>query len=117
MDKKRKEEIDRCWDNETSEEWTQEWRDELTEEEAAYVQAQDERYRRGIAAMCSGILVRDRVRQRYRPEEIVELKTIYDHCRLRLRSGEEYLAWWAPNGDLRLEKIVREGNGDGRCSS
>ena len=36
---------------------------------------------------------------------IPELKTVYDHCRLRLRSGEVFLARWAPAGGLRLEKI------------
>ena len=66
--------------------------------------------------MCSVILVRERVRQRYQPEEIVELKNIYDHCRLRLRSGEEYLARWNPDSGLRLEKIVSEEDGYGRCS-
>ena len=72
---------------------------------------------RGIAAMCSAILVRERVQQRYRPEEIAELKTVYDHCRLRLRSGEVFLARWAPAGGLRLEKIVGEGDRNARCSA
>ena len=66
---------------------SQEWREELTEEESAYVQARDKHYERGVAALCSAILVRERVRQRYRPEEIAELKTVYDHCRLRCAAG------------------------------
>lgn len=117
MDKTRKMEIDRNLAYETNEEWTQEWREELTEEEAAYVQAQDEHYVRVVAATCSAILVRERVRQRYRPEEIVELETRGDHCRVRLRSGEAFLARWSADGGLRLEEIVRERSGDSRCSA
>ena len=117
MDKTRKREIDRYLAHETNALESQEWREELTEEESAYVQARDKHYERGIAAMCSAILVRERVQQRYRPEEIAELKTVYDHCRLRLRSGEVFLARWAPAGGLRLEKIVGEGDGNARCSA
>lgn len=115
MDKTRKMEIDWLLDNETNEPDTQAWREELTAEESAYVQARDKHYERGIAALCSAILVRERVRQRYRPEEIAELETRGDHCRLRLRSGEMFLARWAPGGSLRLEKIVREEAGNARC--
>ena len=117
MDKTRKEAIDWCLARETSEPDTQAWREELTAEESAYVQARDEHYERGVAALCSAILVRERVRQRYRPEEIAELETRGDHCRLRLRSGEMFLARWAPDGGLRLEKIVREGDGYAGCSA
>ena len=117
MDKTRKAEIDWCLDHETSEPETQEWREELTAEESAYVQARDKHYERGIAALCSAILVRERVRQRYRPEEIAELETRGDHCRLRLRSGETFFARWSADGGLRLEKIVRERSGDSRCSA
>lgn len=117
MDKTRKREIDRYLAHETNDLESQEWREELTEEESAYVQARDKHYERGIAAMCSAILVRERVQQRYRPEEIAELKTVYDHCRLRLRDGGAYLAYWAADGGLRLEKIVGEGDGNVRCSA
>ena len=117
MDKTRKAEIDWYLDHETSEPETQEWREELTAEKSAYVQARDKHYERGIAALCSAILVRERVRQRYRPEEIAELETRGDHCRLRLRSGETFLARWSADGGLRLEKIVRERSGDSRCSA
>ena len=117
MDKTRKAEIDWCLDHETSDPETQEWREELTAEESAYVQAQDEHYERGIAALCSAILVRERVRQRYRPEEIAELETRGDHCRLRLRSGEAYLARWSADGGLLLEKTVSEEAGNARCSA
>ena len=117
MGKTRKREIDRYMAHETNAPESQEWREDLTEEESAYVQARDKHYERGIAAMCSAILVRERVQQRYRPEEIAELKTVYDHCRLRLRSGEVFLARWAPAGGLRLEKIVGEGDRNARCSA
>lgn len=117
MDKTRKREIDRYLAHETNALESQEWREELTEEESAYVQARDKHYERGVAALCSAILVRERVRQRYRPEEIAELKTVYDHCRLRLRSGEVFLARWVPAGGLRLEKIVGEGDRNAHCSA
>ena len=102
---------------ETGDPESQAWRDELTPEEMEYVERLDGRYATGIAAMCAAILVREKVRERYRPEEIAELKTVYGHCRLRLRSGEVFLARWAPAGGLRLEKIVGEGDGNARCSA
>ena len=109
MDKTRKREIDRYLAHETNALESQEWREELTEEESAYVQARDKHYERGIAAMCSAILVRERVQQRYRPEEIAKLETIRDHCRVRLRDGSLYLARLGRDCTLRLDEI------DGVC--
>ena len=117
MDKTRKREINRYLAHETNAPESQEWREELTEEESAYVQARDKHYERGVAALCSAILVRERVRQRYRRGGFAGLKPVYAHCRLRLRSGEVFLARWAPAGGLRLEKIVGEGDGNARCSA
>lgn len=43
------------WD-ETNEEWTQEWREDLTQEEAALVAQWDERVRKGMLKMCQKII-------------------------------------------------------------
>ena len=60
-------------------------------------------------AICSAILVREEVRARFHPEEIVELETIRDHCRVRLRDGSLYLARMGRDCTLRLDEI------DGVC--
>ena len=61
---------------ETGEPESQAWRDELTPEEMEYVERLDGRYATGIAAMCAAILVREKVRERYRPEEIAKLEAM-----------------------------------------
>lgn len=52
----RKEALLDCWDNETNEAETQEWRDNLTEEEAKLVAEWDMQYAKGMAGMCKQIL-------------------------------------------------------------
>lgn len=52
----RKEALLDCWDNETNEAETQEWRDNLTEEEAKLVAEWGKRYSQGVARMCGQIL-------------------------------------------------------------
>ena len=104
MDKARKAQIDWCLNNETNDPETQEWRDELTPEEQAYVDREDDRYEHAIAAMCSAILVMEQLRKKYQPEELLELKTFGDHCRVRLRSGEQYMARLGRDGGLVLER-------------
>ena len=106
MDKTRKREIDRYLAHETNAPESQEWREELTEEESAYVQARDKHYERGVAALCSAILVRERVRARFSPEEIKELETVYDHCVLRTRSGRQYIARLGKDGQIVLEEVA-----------
>jgi hypothetical protein len=104
MDKERKAQIDWCLNNETNAPETQEWRDELTPEEQEYVDQQDNHFERAIAAMCSARLVVERLRKKYKPEELLELKTFGDHCRVRLRSGEQYMARLGKDGGLVLER-------------
>lgn len=104
MDKERKTQIDWCLDNETNDPETQEWRDGLTPEEQEYVDQQDDHFEQAIAAMCSAILVVERLRKKYKPEELLELKTFGDHCRVRLRSGEQYMARLGKDGGLVLER-------------
>ncbi len=104
MDKERKAQIDWCLNNETNAPETQEWRDGLTPEEQEYVDQQDNHFERAIAAMCSARLVVERLRKKYKPEELLELKTFGDHCRVRLRSGEQYMARLGKDGGLVLER-------------
>ena len=54
--------------------------------------------------MCSARLVVERLRKKYKPEELLELKTFGDHCRVRLRSGEQYMARLGKDGGLVLER-------------
>ena len=109
MDEIRREHLLDNWNNETNEAWTQEWRDDLTPEELEYVSQLDDQYDHGYLAICSAILVRDLLRERFRPEEIAELETVRDHCRVRLRDGTMYLARLGRDRSLRLDEI------DGVC--
>ncbi len=93
------------WTHETSDPQTQAWREELEPEERAYVAGLDRDYDRGVLAICSAILVREKVRTRYRPEEILELETVYDHCRLRLRDGRTLLARLGRGNSLQLTEV------------
>ena len=109
MDDNRREQLRRRLYQETNDPETQEWRDDLTPEELEYVNRIDDQYISGIAAICSAILVREQVRDRFPQEEIAELETIRDHCRLRLRDGTMYLARLGRDNRLRLDEI------DGVC--
>lgn len=51
MTEERREDLLHLWWEETSEDWTQEWRDELTPEEAALVDSWDSGFINGIARM------------------------------------------------------------------
>ena len=105
MDDNRREQLRQRLYQETNDQETQEWRDDLTPEELEYVNQIDDQYIPGIAAICSAILVRDLVRSRFPREEIAELETIWDHCRLRLRDGSLYLARLGRDNRLRLDEI------------
>ena len=109
MDNERREYIRELFYQETNDPESQEWRDDLTLEELEYIEQLDDRYEPGGLAMCSAILVREKVRGRFRPEEIAELETIRDHCRVRLRDGAMYLARLGRDHSLRLDEI------DGVC--
>lgn len=52
----RKDEMLENWWAETDEEWTEEWRDELTPEETALVEQWDNQYCKGMARMAQAIL-------------------------------------------------------------
>ncbi len=54
----RKMELQDLWGNETNEDWTQEWRDDLSEEELALVDQWDKQYDSGICRMRLDILQR-----------------------------------------------------------
>ena len=71
MNDERREYIRNQLYQETGDPESQAWRDELTPEEMEYVERLDGRYATGIAAMCAAILVREKVRERYRPAEVV----------------------------------------------
>jgi len=109
MDNERREELRRRLYQETNDPESQEWRDGLTPEELEYVHQLDDQYVSGVAAICSAILVRERVRAQFRQEEIEELETIHDHCRVRLRDGRLYLARLGQDNALLLDEI------DGVC--
>lgn len=104
MDELRREHLLDNWNHETDDPETREWREELD-----FVGTLDDRYITGVAALCAAILVRERVRERFSPGELLELETIHDHCRVRLADGRLLLARLDKKGGLRLDEI------DGAC--
>ena len=94
MDNERRLQILENLSHETNEAWTREWREELTPEELDFVAREDDRYCDGVQALCTAILIRERVRQRFQP-----------HCRLRLRDGRMFLARLDKGGGLTLDEI------------
>lgn len=105
MDNERRREILENLSNETGEAWTREWRENLTPEERDFAEQEDARYCDGVQAICTAILIRERVRQIFKPREIEELTTVYDRCRLRLTSGRLFIARLARDGGLVLDEI------------
>ncbi len=59
ISEERKAELQELWWDETNEDWTQEWRDELTKEEQALINQWDEQYGAGSLRMCQEILQQD----------------------------------------------------------
>lgn len=107
MDNLRREQLREYWNEEAL--YGDDWRDDLTPEELDYVSGLDQNYDRGILAMASVILIREQVRERFAPREILELETVGDHCRLRLKDGRMFLARLDRDNSLRLDEI------DGVC--
>ena len=67
MTRERKEYIDQCLDWETSEAESQEWREDLNEEESAYVRSMDRRFDRGMLRLCEAILAAEARRSKSIP--------------------------------------------------
>ncbi len=55
---------------------------------------QSDQYCRSVCAICSATLVRERLRRRFPPRDLLEVETVWDHCRVRLRDGRLLLARW-----------------------
>ena len=55
MTRFQKDYIDDCFNHESNDPESQEWRETLTEEERAYVADKDERYRVGMLRLCEAI--------------------------------------------------------------
>jgi len=109
VDNDRRNEIMENLAHETEAPCTQEWRDELTAEELDFVAQQSDQYCRSVCAICSATLVRERLRRRFPPRDLLEVETVWDHCRVRLRDGRLLLARLEKDGGLRLDEI------DGVC--
>jgi len=62
MTRFQKDYIDYYFDHETNDLESQEWRETLTEEERAYVDDKDERYRAGMLRLCEAIQASDKRR-------------------------------------------------------
>lgn len=109
MDEIRREQLLENWDHETEAPETMEWRDDLTPEELEYIAQLDGQYDRGVCSLAMAILTREKVREKYGPAEIRELKAVGDHCMLWLRDGRLFLARLGRDQELLLDEV------DGVC--
>lgn len=105
MDNERRDALYRLWCEETGEDKTQEWRQELDGEELELVTQWDRGYSQGVNTLCSRLLVRDKIRERFSRKEIAELEAVGCRYRLRLKTGELYLASLSGDLQLRLEAV------------
>ena len=105
MDDIRREQLLGNWKSETNEDWTQEWRDDLTPEELEFVAQLDGNYNKGVLSMCMAILTMDKVRAKYGPAEIRELRAVGDHCMLWLQDGSLFLARLGRDQELLLDVV------------
>ncbi len=101
----RKKELYRLWCEETNEAETQEWRQDLTAEEDELVELWDGGYDCGLCAAAAALHLRKLIRRRYRRGEVEELTTVGSRCRLRLKTGELYMASLAESGELCLASV------------
>ncbi len=101
MDELRREDLAGLWDDEADESW----REELPAEERDFLAGLDKQYHRGMLRLCEDALTLDLIRRRFKPKEIVELKAMRGHCRLRLRSGDLYNARLSKERTLLLEAV------------
>ncbi len=51
------------------------------------------------------MLIQDKIRERYPRKEIAELEAVGDHYRLRLKTGELYMASLTEGGELCLASV------------
>ena len=105
MDDTRREELTRLWGDETNVEETQAWREELTPEERDFVAGLDWNYCQGTRRLCEAIVIRDRLRRQYAPQQIAELTTLRDCCRLRLLDGRTYLVRLGRDNALKFQAV------------
>ena len=56
ISEERETELYELWSSETNEEWTQEWRDELTSAEKKLVENWDNGFEEGLIKLCKDIL-------------------------------------------------------------
>lgn len=103
MDNLRREQLITSWEAERNDEM--DWREDLTPEELDFVASLDKTCCRGMLAMATAILVMEKIRERFTPKEILELKAVRDHCRLTLRDGRMYLVRLDEDRFLRLDEI------------
>ena len=105
MDSLRREELAALWSQEMDNPESLEWREELTPEERDFVAGLDGGYNRGVRRVCENILIREKLRQRFRPDMVEELTALKDCCRLRLRDGQVYLVRLTDDSDLAFQAV------------
>ena len=111
LNNSRRENLRRLWEDETNEEWTQAWRQDLTAEERKYVDILDHGYSLGIRRLCESILIRDKIRQQFNPRSIEAIITLRDCCKLRLKDGRAFLVRLSRDNNLKFRAIDAVGQG------
>lgn len=78
------------WSEETEAPETQEWRDDLTPEEAVYVASLDRGYRAGCTQIATAIRVMESIYRDFPLRQIREISRQGSSCRLELTDGRVF---------------------------
>ena len=105
MESERKNELYRLWCEETNEPETRKWRDELDIEERELVARWDRGSDLGMTRLCARIVLRDQIRERFQRKDIAELEAVGKRYRLRLKTGELYIASLTQDYQLQLDSV------------
>lgn len=90
LPEERREGLYRLWSEETEAPETQEWRDDLTPAEAAYVATLDRGYRAGWSQITTAILVMESIYRDFPMRQIREISRRGCRCRLELVDGRVF---------------------------
>lgn len=105
MESERKNELYRLWCEETNEPETREWRTELNNEEQELVAQWEAGYFKAVDQQIARSLLRDQIRERFQRKDIAELEVVGKRYRLRLKTGELYIASLTQDYQLQLDSV------------
>ena len=100
----RRAELRHLWGEETNEEGTRAWRDELTLSERAFVARLDRNMAIGCGKMATIILIMDDIYRIFPLAHIQEISHHDTHCRLVLKDGRVFDCWMDRNNRIQYRE-------------